>query len=73
MTQKVKSIIMRFIKGFVSGGLGNIVVLASFAGSSWKDLGTWLSAIGFSFIVGGISGVLLGAEKWLNWTDESVG
>lgn len=72
MTQKIKSIIMRFVKGFVAGGLSSIATLATFNGSTWQDVANWLGIIMFSFVVGGISGVLLGAEKWLTWEEPNI-
>lgn len=58
---------MRFVKGFVSGGLSSVATLAAFNGNNWADVANWIGIILFSFVVGGISGVLLGAEKWITW------
>ena len=71
MTQKIKSTLMRFAKVFCFSGFGAMATLATFTGNSWKDLATWLSALSFSFVVGGISGVIAGYEKWANWTDAA--
>jgi len=66
---RTKSTLVRFAKIFCISGFASMATLAKFTGSSWKDLATWLSALSFSFVVGGISGVVAGYEKWANWTE----
>ncbi len=67
MKDKTKAVLKRFIKAFITGA-------ASIAGTAtlvnihtWTDLHLALSAMSLMLIVGGINGVLMGAEKWLNW------
>lgn len=68
---RTKSTIVRFVKMFIISGLSAMAALASFTGNSWRELGTWLAALGFAFVVGGITGVVAGYEKWANWTDAA--
>jgi len=66
----IKSIIKRFLKGFIAGGIAS-VVLALQAGitiSSLTDVKTLLTALGVAFVTGG----LLAIEKGLNWTPEQL-
>lgn len=69
ISQKTKSVCERFTKVFLFSGFGSMATLASFSGNTWRELGTWIGALMFSFIVGGISGVVAGYEKWANWDD----
>ncbi len=69
MSIKAKAVLKRFLKAFVTG-------VASIAGTAtivnvhtWTDLNTTLSAVALALIIGGINGVLMGAEKWVNWSD----
>lgn len=59
---KLQSVLLRFVKGFVSGGLGSVAVLLS-AGIPATDL----KKLGLALITAFISGGLLALEKAYNW------
>ena len=63
MSPITKSVLMRFIRAYVSGAVASMVVVMSFSGNSWSQLGTWLSALALAGIVGGITGVIMAADK----------
>lgn len=66
---KVKSVVIRFLKAFFSGAFANMAVIMPFSGSHWSDVGVWISALIMSGMVGGITGVVMGYEKWQTWVD----
>ena len=65
MTDLVKSLLLRFVRGTVAGAIGNMLVVLPFAGSNWKDIKVWLGVLIMSGIVGAISGLILTADKYL--------
>jgi len=66
----IKSILKRFLKGFISGGIASAVLLlqAGVAIKSFADLKTLGFALGVAFVTGG----LLAIEKGLNWKPEQL-
>lgn len=64
----LKSVIKRFFKGFVSGGIAYAVISLNtgMTVSSFNDLKTLAITVGIAFVTGG----LLAVEKALNWTPE---
>ena len=68
MTQKIKSALLRFIRGFVSGAISAMVVIAPNSMNDWSDLSTWLGALSLAGIFGGITGVLLAMDKYIRDT-----
>lgn len=67
----VKSIIIRFGKGFVAGGIASVAAAlhAGVAIASFGDLKTLGFTLGIAFITGG----LLAVEKLVSWTPEISG
>ena len=64
MTEKQKSILLRFVRAFLAGAVSTMIVIVPMAGS-WTELGQWLSALSLAGIIGGISGVLMATDKAL--------
>jgi hypothetical protein len=64
MSEVTKSLVLRFVRAFVAGAVGTMLTTLTFAGG-WSELGSWLAALGLGAIVGGISGVLQTADKYL--------
>lgn len=64
MTQKTKSVLLRFVRAFVAGAVSVMITIVPMTGG-WKDLGTWLSSLALAGIIGGISGVLMAVDKYL--------
>lgn len=65
MTQKIKSALLRFVRGFVSGAISAMVVIAPNSMNDWSDLSTWLGALTLAGAFGGISGALLALDKFI--------
>lgn len=65
MEALTKSLVLRFVRGFVAGAVGNMVIMLPFSGQSWKEVGTWLAILSLSGFVGGVSGALLTIDKYL--------
>lgn len=62
----LKSVVKRFAKGFVAGGIASAlaVIQAGVVISSVEDL----KKLGIAVVVGFITGGLLALEKAINWT-----
>ena len=69
MIQKTKSTLKRFLKGFLSGAVASMLLVAIPSISSWGDISTWLSALAVSGVIGGLTGLFLAVQKWASWVD----
>jgi hypothetical protein len=59
MTQELLTrLLKRFGRAFIAGAVATMSSLALFTGSSWKELGVWLSALVLAGVVGGITGTI---------------
>lgn len=68
MTTMIKASAMRFLKGFVAGGLASVATFLA-AGVTIHDLSqlqTFAYPLAMAFVTGGI----LGIEKLLTWKNE---
>lgn len=70
MSLKVKSILTRLLKGFVSGAVTSMLMVSIVAPGNWTELHTVLSILAVSGLFGGINGLLLALQKWASWKDE---
>lgn len=68
MSQKTKSFIARFLKGFIAGGVSSVLLQLGTASTS----GTWqdFNKLAISLVIGFLTGGLLAIEKMLSWTDS---
>lgn len=72
MNTLTKSVIKRFIKAFF-GGFFAVIAVASIP--AFKDVVTWgslyqaLNTLALAGTLGGLSGLFLAFEKYLNWTE----
>ena len=72
MSIKVKSILARLLKGFLSGAVTAMLLITIAAPANWKDIVNILNILAVAGISGGINGALLAAQKWLSWKDEEI-
>lgn len=65
MSQKTKSVLIRFLKGFIAGGISTTGVLlqAGITVTNVHDIKT----VGFTLATSFLTGGLLAIEKMLNW------
>ncbi len=54
-------VLLRFVRGFVAGGLAAMVLVAPLAGLSLTDLRFWILALIGAFMTGGLQAV----GKWI--------
>lgn len=68
MSDKFKSVSLRFIKAFVSGALASATVVLGTLNitGTVPDI---LSTTALSLLIGGFTGVLQALEKYANWQD----
>ncbi len=71
MSEKSKSILMRFVKAFVGGFTSSILVVGIAQASGWANFTSILDALLIVGLTGGISGLLLALQKWATWIEES--
>jgi hypothetical protein len=69
MNQQLKSVLVRFIKGALSGGATAIALVTYNVPTSWSSFPHVLNTLGIAFVGGALSGILLALEKWASWTD----
>ena len=67
MTQKVKSIIMRFVKGFLSTFITATGVIPLTALTDWSAAVSILNVLALAAFLGIISGIIMAAEKAVTW------
>lgn len=70
MSEKTKAILVRLLKGFLSGAVTSMIMVSVVAPSNWKEMATIINILAVSGIFGGINGLLLAIQKWLSWKDE---
>jgi hypothetical protein len=59
----VYRVLLRFVRGFIAGALGQMILLGVFSGNSWAEVKTWLVALGIACLTGGITGGMLALDK----------
>ena len=69
MNTKLKSIFVRFLKGAISGAVTAMGLVTFAMPSVWTDFIGILNTLGIAGMAGAISGILMAAEKWANWTE----
>jgi len=69
MNQKIKSVLMRFIKGIISGSISAMMLVTISAPSTWSGFLPLLQALAIAGTFGALTGLLLAIEKWATWVD----
>lgn len=66
---KLKSIIIRFVKGALAGAIGAMAIISFNVPATWNDIHSMLGALAIAGTYGAITGLLLSAQKWASWKD----
>jgi hypothetical protein len=66
---KFKVIFLRFIRVFVFSALATMATITFQQAVEWHDVISILNNLLIAGVVGGISGVVAGADKWLRWEE----
>ena len=69
MSDKIKSILRRFAKGFIAGAITAMTAVPVIMPSDWSGFLPILNALAIAGVFGGMVGVLLAIEKWASWKD----
>lgn len=69
MSNKTKSVLTRFAKGFISGAITAMIAVPIIMPSDWSGFFPILNALGIAALFGGMVGILLAAQKWASWKD----
>ncbi len=67
---KVKSILMRFLKGAVSGAITAMGLVQIVQPTNWSDFKSIISSLAMAGSYGAIVGLLLALNKWANWKED---
>lgn len=67
MSQKITSILNRFIKGIISGAVASMAMVTISQPSVWSDFGYILNSLGMAATFGAITGLILALQKWASW------
>ena len=70
MTDKTKSIILRFVRGAVAGAIGPMLLLIPSNVADITNIKQWLASLGIAAFVGGIGGTLQAIDKALRMGDK---
>lgn len=69
MNDKLSSVLTRFLKGAVAGGISAMAVVSYVAPMAWSDFPSILNTLGIAFCGGAIAGLLLSLQKWASWKE----
>lgn len=69
MSDKVKSTLRRFAKGFIAGAITAMTAVPVIMPSDWSGFFPILNALAIAGVFGGMVGFLLAVEKWASWKD----
>lgn len=67
MSAQTKSVLKRFLKGFVSGAIATMVLVPAVSPVNFNTLKIWLLALLLAGIFGGVNGLILALQKWASW------
>jgi hypothetical protein len=60
----VKGVLLRALRAFIAGFVGTAATIALTNITTWTELGTALAALTLSGVIGGITAVLMAADKY---------
>ncbi len=64
-----QAITLRFLRAFATGAIATMSTVLIFSGNSWGDVGTWLSALALSGLIGGIAGLIQAIDKYFRFQE----
>lgn len=69
MSEILRRALIRFGRAFLAGAFATMATVMPLSGG-WSDLGSWLSALGLSFVIGGIAGAVQAGDKYFRDSKE---
>lgn len=69
MSDKLKATLKRFIRMFVFSGFVSMGAITIKQVLTWQEVIPILSNLLLAFVIGGITGVIAGYDKWLRWEE----
>lgn len=70
MSTKIKAVLKRLLKGFLSGAFASMATVAIVTSADLSQLKVQLALLAFAGISGGITGLIMAGQKWSSWKDE---
>ncbi len=68
-SEKVRSIINRFLKAFISGAFSALGLVTITMPQNWTEIPTILSMLSLAALYGGVTGIIMAGQKWYSWTE----
>jgi hypothetical protein len=69
MSEKTKSILMRFVKAALSGMFASMGMVTIVAPSNWLEFANLLNILAISAIYGALTGIIMAGQKWYSWKE----
>lgn len=66
---KVKVVLKRFARAFVSGAVASALWVSATDVTTWAELGTALNALAISATIGGVAGIIMAGDKLFRWEE----
>jgi hypothetical protein len=69
MSEKTKSILMRFVKAAVSGIFSALSLITLAMPQNWTEVPALLSMLSLACLYGALTGIIMAGQKWYSWKD----
>jgi hypothetical protein len=66
---KVRSILNRFLKAFISGAFSAMALMTIAMPSNWEEMAKILAMLALAGMYGGVTGLIMAGQKWASWVD----
>lgn len=70
MSEQIKRVLLRFLRGTVAGAVATMIPLLPQAIGDVKDIQNWLMSLGLAAFIGSITGLILAIDKALRDNPE---
>lgn len=69
MSDKTKSILKRFLKGFISGAVVSMAGVSLVQPTVWSEFISLTNSLLLAGVYGGGVGLLMAVQKWASWKE----
>lgn len=69
MSDKVKSILMRFVKAAISGMFSALGLITIAMPKNWTEVPALISMLLLACLYGAVTGIIMAGQKWYSWKD----
>jgi len=72
MTTKTKSVLLRLLKGTLSGIVGAMSVMTVSQPALWTEFPLFFQHLLIAGAYGAVTGLILAVQKWLTWDETPI-